>query len=101
VERLCATLDNALDGLRGHPAVREIRREGLMCGVEIDPEPFDGEPGPTGAWNVAHELYRAGHFTRPIGPVVQFVPPLSSTPDEIASFCAALHASLDRAATHA
>jgi adenosylmethionine-8-amino-7-oxononanoate aminotransferase len=35
-------------------------------------------------------LYERGHFTRPIGDVVQFVPPLSSQTDEIDAFFDAL-----------
>jgi adenosylmethionine-8-amino-7-oxononanoate aminotransferase len=35
---------------------------------------------------VADDLYERGHFTRAIGPTVQFVPPLSSGTSEVHAF---------------
>jgi adenosylmethionine-8-amino-7-oxononanoate aminotransferase len=48
----------------------------------------------SGAWPVADALYEAGHFTRPIGNVIQFVPPLCATDDEVHSFFDALSSAL-------
>jgi adenosylmethionine-8-amino-7-oxononanoate aminotransferase len=59
-----------------------------MCGIELDTRER--------ARAVVGALYDRGHFTRPIGAVVQLVPPLSSTRAELASFVAALLAGLDR-----
>jgi len=44
----------------------------------------------TAGWSVADALYDRGYFTRPIGDVVQFVPPLSTNAMDINGFCAAL-----------
>lgn len=61
------------------PQVRETRQAGLMIGVET-----------ASARRATAGLYERGHFTRPIGDVVQFVPPLSSQTDEIDAFFDAL-----------
>lgn len=63
--------------LAAHPLVREVRGAGLMFGIEIAAE---------SAWPVTEKLYQRGHFTRPIGSVVQLVPPLSSTVEEVQRF---------------
>lgn len=70
--------------LQTHPLVRGARQAGTMIGVEL---PGEGR-------RIANELYEHGHFTRPIGDVVQFVPPLSSTEEEVDSFFDALEAAL-------
>jgi adenosylmethionine-8-amino-7-oxononanoate aminotransferase len=53
-----------------------------MCGIELDDRGLAAE--------VARELYDRGHFTRPIGAVVQLVPPLCSTRAELDGFVTAL-----------
>lgn len=75
--------------LRAHPAVREIRQAGTMIGIELHEA--------ARAWPVANALYDLGQFTRPIGAVVQLVPPLSSSQGEIGAFFDALSAALERA----
>jgi adenosylmethionine-8-amino-7-oxononanoate aminotransferase len=84
-----------LELLRSHPNVVAVRNTGLMIGIEIDAQRIGAEDAPTPAWRVAAELYRRGYFTRPIGQTIQLVPPLSSTPDELAAFCRNLHDILD------
>lgn len=69
-----------LERLRSHPLVRDGRQAGAMLGIEIA----------TPAWPIADKLYQAGHFTRPIGNVIQFVPPLCSTDAEVDAFFDAL-----------
>lgn len=69
--------------LASHARVRETRGAWLMLGIEVD----DG-------WRVANGMYERGHFTRAIGNVVQLVPPLSSTENEIDAFFDALEAEL-------
>jgi adenosylmethionine-8-amino-7-oxononanoate aminotransferase len=39
-------------------------------------------------------MYERGHFTRPIGDVIQLVPPLTTAPRELDAFAQALLASL-------
>jgi adenosylmethionine-8-amino-7-oxononanoate aminotransferase len=72
-----------------HPAVREIRQRGLMIGIELSAQVERGD-APTPGWRVANGLYERGHFTRPIGDVVQLVPPLSSSDEQIDEFFDAL-----------
>jgi adenosylmethionine-8-amino-7-oxononanoate aminotransferase len=81
-------MDELLAPLAAHPLVADVRRAGLMAGIEITAP----------AQAVASELYARGQFTRPIGQTVQLVPPLSSTRAEIASFVAALAGALDAVA---
>ena len=65
-----------LRDLRAHPNVADARRAGTMTGIEIRKD----------GWDVANALYDRGHFTRPIGNVIQFVPPLSSSASEVDAF---------------
>ncbi len=85
VARLSAHLGTSLVSLASHPRVREIRRAGLMCGIELAPPPDWNAPVSYGRY-VARELYERGHFTRPIGETIQLVPPLSSRTGELDSF---------------
>jgi lysine---8-amino-7-oxononanoate aminotransferase len=71
--------------LRESPLVREVRQAGTMIGIELVPGV---------ARRVTDALYDAGHFTRAIGNVVQFVPPLCSTDAEVAAFFDSLDAAL-------
>jgi adenosylmethionine-8-amino-7-oxononanoate aminotransferase len=87
VAELDAEMDALLAPLRAHERVTEVRRAGLMAGIDVT----------VPAWPVAGELYARGHFTRPIGRTLQLVPPLCSTRDEIAAFVAALTGALDAA----
>ena len=77
VGELCGSLDELLEPLRVHPLAREVRRAGLMVGIELSGD---------SAWPVADDLYERGHFTRPIGNVIQLVPPLTSTREELGRF---------------
>ncbi|HET9392137.1 MAG TPA: aminotransferase class III-fold pyridoxal phosphate-dependent enzyme [Candidatus Rubrimentiphilum sp.] len=86
VGELCGVLDELLEPLRTHPLVRDVRRVGLMVGIELE--------GGLG-WPVANDLYERGQFTRPIGDVIQLVPPLTSTREELARFVGDLVASLN------
>ena len=71
-----------LDGLAANPRVREVRGCGLMFGIELDTESIGV---------LVDRLYDIGHFTRPIGNVVQLVPPLSSTVEEVLRFVNDVH----------
>jgi adenosylmethionine---8-amino-7-oxononanoate aminotransferase len=74
--------------LREHPAIAEIRQAGTMIGIEL----CDAQR----AWPITNALYELGHFTRPIGAVVQLVPPLSSRDEEIHNFFDAFDEALER-----
>ncbi|HEY9179071.1 MAG TPA: aminotransferase class III-fold pyridoxal phosphate-dependent enzyme, partial [Candidatus Baltobacteraceae bacterium] len=86
VTDLSAAIQVNLSQLRALAPVRETREAGLMIGVELEERYIDGRDAVTPAWRVASELYERGHFTRPIGNVIQLVPPLSSTQEELHRF---------------
>lgn len=79
MQLLTAAAARRLRAVAALPQVRETRQAGLMIGVET-----------AAARRIAAGLYERGHFTRPIGDVVQFVPPLSSQEAEIDAFFDAL-----------
>ncbi len=83
---LSAAAQPDLARLRSLRAVRETREAGLMIGIELDASRLAAHSAQTPAWRVANALYERGHFTRPIGDVIQFVPPLSSTPEQLHVF---------------
>ncbi len=87
---IAARIERHTRVLRDHPLVHAARQAGTMTGIELYGERIERRGAPTAAWRVANELYERGHFTRPIGDVVQFVPPLSSSDDEIDRFFDAL-----------
>ena len=86
VAALDAAMDALLAPLAAHRLVEDVRRAGLMVGIDIAAEAIDARSAATPAWRVANDLYARGHFTRPIGRTIQLVPPLCSTRTEIAAF---------------
>ena len=86
--QLAALLDQRV---ASHPAVKEVRLQGLMGGVELAP--------PTGGlrWGrrVCAAATRRGVLLRPLGDVVVLMPMLTSTADEIERIVDALAGSLD------
>jgi adenosylmethionine-8-amino-7-oxononanoate transaminase len=83
------------EGLMDHPLVESVRHAGLMCGIVVSPPAGSNESASSFAWQVVDRLYERGFFTRPIGAVVQLVPPLSSDETDIRAFFSALRESLD------
>jgi adenosylmethionine-8-amino-7-oxononanoate aminotransferase len=81
--------------LGAHPAVREIRLHGLMCGVELAP-PADGL-----RWGrrVCADAVRRGVLLRPIGDVVVLMPPLTITAPEVERIVGTLSAAIDEVCT--
>ncbi len=59
--------------------VAEVRRRGLMVGVELDPPPGASRWGR----RVCAGAVRRGVLLRPLGDVVVLMPPLTSTADEL------------------
>jgi adenosylmethionine-8-amino-7-oxononanoate aminotransferase len=86
---IAQAIDERAQRLRSHPAIREVRRAGTMTGIELMQADL--------AWPLAGALYERGQFTRPIGPVVQLVPPLSSTSGQIHEFFDAFDDALEAA----
>lgn len=72
----------------------DVRQLGLMCGIELRIDPDRPASAVPRAREVAERLYRSGHFTRPIGEVIQLVPPLSSTTHDLDRFFEALDEAL-------
>ncbi|MYE08118.1 MAG: adenosylmethionine--8-amino-7-oxononanoate transaminase [Acidimicrobiaceae bacterium] len=72
-------LGAVLAPVRALPAVKEVRRRGLMTGVELNP------PAGASRWGrrVCAAAVSAGVLLRPLGDVVVVMPPLSITDDEI------------------
>jgi len=79
------------DRVASKPAVREVRLEGLMGGVELAP-PVDGL-----RWGrrVSAASVRRGVLLRPIGDTVVLMPPLTVTSPEVHRIVAALSDSID------
>jgi adenosylmethionine-8-amino-7-oxononanoate transaminase len=98
VAELDAVLEARLAPLQTHPGVREVRRKGLMCAIELETQALEIDDPRSTAWGIADRMYAAGHFTRPLGDAVQLVPPLSSSMEELLSFADALEEELDAAA---
>jgi len=86
VAALAPQFESRLNSLRALPAVSDVRGVGFMHGIELNPEGSSHEDSSAAAWDVADALYERGHFTRPIGNVLQFVPPLSTSAAEAAAF---------------
>ena len=90
VEEAAAHLGAALAAV-ARPEVREVRRRGLMAGVELAP--------PAGAvrWGrkVCAAAVRAGVLLRPLGDVVVVMPPLVVTAEEIDTIVEVLLAAIE------
>lgn len=91
-DQLGAALD---ERLAGRPAVLEVRRRGLMTGVELDP-PIEGL-----RWGrrVCAAAVERGVLLRPLGDVIVLMPLLTSTPDEIDRIVDVLGAAIDEVCT--
>lgn len=74
-----------------HPAVGEVRRRGLMVGIELSP------PAPGLRWGrrVSAAAVGRGVLLRPLGDVVVIMPPLTVTADEVYRIVDALEGALD------
>jgi len=61
------------------PAVREVRRRGVMVGIELEDFPLEARMG----HQVTRAARRRGALVRPLGDVVVLMTPLSITADEL------------------
>ncbi|HEX4821098.1 MAG TPA: adenosylmethionine--8-amino-7-oxononanoate transaminase [Acidimicrobiales bacterium] len=75
-------------------AVREVRQQGLMTGIELAP-PADGL-----RWGrrISAACVRRGVLIRPLGDVIVLMPPLTITADEIDRIVDAVRAAIDEVA---
>jgi adenosylmethionine---8-amino-7-oxononanoate aminotransferase len=79
------------DRVLSKPAVREVRLEGLMGGVELAPR----AEGLRWGRHVSAAAVRRGVLLRPIGDTVVLMPPLTVTSPEVHRIVAALADSID------
>ncbi|MGI8407395.1 MAG: adenosylmethionine--8-amino-7-oxononanoate transaminase [Actinomycetota bacterium] len=83
-EQLAASLSSRVVPL---DAVKEVRQQGLMCGVELIPGDRNGR-------RVCAASVERGVLLRPLGDVVVIMPPLTITEDEIELIVDTLAASI-------
>jgi adenosylmethionine-8-amino-7-oxononanoate aminotransferase len=77
--------------------VREVRQSGFMCGIELMKDPDQNQPFSEqieAGWTVCEAAKDRGMLIRPLGDVVIFMPPLSSTKSELEGMCEILLESL-------
>ncbi|SPE59433.1 Adenosylmethionine-8-amino-7-oxononanoate aminotransferase [Verrucomicrobia bacterium] len=91
------TLETKLDTLWQHPHVGDLRRVGLIVGVELvrdwrTREPFDLRE--RAGIRVCEAMAERGVLTRPIGNVVVLMPPYSTTPQQAEKMVNALDEAL-------
>jgi adenosylmethionine-8-amino-7-oxononanoate aminotransferase len=83
LERLRPKIDLLAGLLAEHveplAAVREVRRQGMMCGIELAPFPLEARMG----HRVTLEARARGALIRPLGDVVVLMPPLAIRPDQL------------------
>lgn len=95
VAELDQTLQPLLQPIADHALVREVRRVGLMCAIELQAQEIEAGGALSPAWRVADEMYARGHFSRPLGDAIQLVPPLVTDCAHLESFTSALLDVLD------
>ena len=93
-----AQLAGRLEELRGRPHVGDVRRVGVMTGIELVVDAATGEPYGTALQvgnRVTERARRKGVLIRPLGPVVVLMPPLSITEGELDLLCDVVFAAID------
>ena len=94
VHSAAAALATALEPIESHFAVKDVRRRGLMAGVELNPPPGAERWGR----KVCANATKRGVLLRPIGDVVIIVAPLSVTAGEVEVIGQTLLAAIDAVA---
>jgi len=90
-------LEQQLQSLWALPSVGDVRRVGLVAGIELvrhwhHREPFDLTE--RAGIRVCDAMAKRGVLTRPIGNVVVLMPPYSTTPRQLTQMVEALHDSI-------
>jgi adenosylmethionine---8-amino-7-oxononanoate aminotransferase len=88
-----ALLGELLEPLAAHPAVREIRRRGLMTGIELVEHPLEQRIG----HRVTLEARRRGAIIRPLGDVIVLMPPLAISETDLGRLVQITHEAIDAA----
>lgn len=82
VQKKASFVEHKLEALKNRPHVGEVRQKGLMIGIELVRDKVSREPYDWGERIGVRTSLRArelGMQTRPLGNVIVFIPPLSST----------------------
>jgi adenosylmethionine-8-amino-7-oxononanoate aminotransferase len=79
VADLCVTIIDLLGPIGEMPRVKEVRRRGLMVGIELDGFPEDARAG----HQVTLAARRRGAIIRPLGDTVVLMPPLAISEAEL------------------
>jgi adenosylmethionine-8-amino-7-oxononanoate aminotransferase len=93
-----AQLRRRLEEPAEHPHVGDVRRIGVMTGIELVADVATGEPYPVELQVGNRVIVRAreyGVLIRPLGSVVVLMPPLSITEAELDLLCDAVFRSID------
>jgi adenosylmethionine-8-amino-7-oxononanoate aminotransferase len=93
-----AQLGRRLEELEGHAHVGDVRRIGVMTGIELVADPSSGAPYPVELQVGNRVIVRArerGVLIRPLGSVVVLMPPLSISEAELDLLCDAVFLSID------
>ena len=96
--RLQTALDEALQALWPLPNVGDIRRVGLMAGVELVKNWKTREPFPLrerAGIRVCEAMARRGVITRPVGNVIVLIPPYCTTPAQVRRMAGSLSESVE------
>ncbi|MEE2829382.1 MAG: adenosylmethionine--8-amino-7-oxononanoate transaminase [Myxococcota bacterium] len=91
LESRLAQLESHLLHLAEHPQVGDVRRLGVMTGIELVQDKSRGTPWPAELRvgnRVAEAALERGVLIRPLGDVVVLMPPLSITEPELDLLCA-------------
>jgi adenosylmethionine-8-amino-7-oxononanoate aminotransferase len=86
-------LEQLLEPIASHPAVREVRRRGFMTGIELAEQPLAARMG----HQITLEARRRGAVIRPLGDVIVLMPPLSISEGELTRLVAITAESIDAA----
>jgi len=95
-------LAQRLESISELPHVGDVRRLGVMTGIELVRDKATGEPWDLAlqmGYQVAEAAMTHGVLIRPLGNVVVLMPPLSITEDEMDLLCGAVHASIEQVCT--
>lgn len=98
VSRLGGMMEHELAELSGRRNVGEIRRKGLMAGIEIVADRATRERFPPGekiGQQVVRKVRERDVILRPLGDVIVLMPPLSSTEEEIRSLVRSVSWAID------
>jgi adenosylmethionine-8-amino-7-oxononanoate aminotransferase len=90
VAELDGLLDELLEPIAALPAIAEVRRRGLMIGIEVGGFPVELRMG----HQVTLEARRRGAVVRPLGDVVILMPPLAIAASELRRLVDIVHAAI-------